>query len=168
LFKQLVIARRPAYVHVSAVLHTLFEHLRSAHSDPSVKAVVIRGDGANFSAGYDINQFLSLGGLDCNTDLTALVEHGAKPTVAGEVLTRTSNHGQPRRCALHAHGEPRVLQQSKASRWAVAWSWRWRAVRASRRRTQSSGSPSCSWESSPAWAARSGCRGWRASLRRWT
>lgn len=65
----------------------LFDNLRLAHSDPRVKAVVVTGQGKNFSAGFDINQFQKApkgGGIDnnINESICEILEGGPKPTVA--------------------------------------------------------------------------------------
>ncbi|GBF93062.1 hypothetical protein Rsub_05673 [Raphidocelis subcapitata] len=69
------------------VLRALFSHAAAAHADPSVRAIVVTGAGANFSAGFDINQFVSAsggGGIDgsINDAICAALESGPKPTVA--------------------------------------------------------------------------------------
>lgn len=69
------------------MLRGLFEGLSKAHADPAVKAVVVTGSGANFSAGFDINQFQNQsggGGIDnsINASICSLLEGGPKPTVA--------------------------------------------------------------------------------------
>lgn len=40
-----------------AVLLSLFENLKRAHADPTVKAIVVAGANNNFSPGFDIQQF---------------------------------------------------------------------------------------------------------------
>lgn len=67
-----------------AVLTSIFEALRKAHADPSVKAVVITGSAKAFSAGFDINEFASGNALDdrVNEAFCTLVESGPKPAVA--------------------------------------------------------------------------------------
>ena len=57
-------------------------------------------------------------------------------------------------------------RRSTRSRSAAAASWRWRATSASRRSRPRSASPRSTSGSSPASAARSGCRGWWARRRR--
>ncbi len=59
-------------------------HIREAHASSEVKAIVINGAKQRFSAGFDISQFASGGGLDdtVNANLCELVESGPKPTVA--------------------------------------------------------------------------------------
>lgn len=69
------------------VLRALFQHAQAAHADPAVKAIVVTGSGANFSAGFDINQFVAAaggGGIDnaINDAICAALEAGPKPTVA--------------------------------------------------------------------------------------
>lgn len=67
-----------------AVLRDLGACMQSAHSNPSVKAIVITGAGDSFCAGFDINQFVSGDGLDgdANEMFCQGVEAGPKPTVA--------------------------------------------------------------------------------------
>jgi hypothetical protein len=43
--------------HAVAVLRSLFENLKRAHSDSRVKAIVVAGSNNNFSPGFDIQQF---------------------------------------------------------------------------------------------------------------
>jgi enoyl-CoA hydratase/3-hydroxyacyl-CoA dehydrogenase len=69
------------------VLRALFRAAQDAHADPAVKAIVVTGSGANFSAGFDINQFVQAsggGGIDnrINEAICAVLEAGPKPTVA--------------------------------------------------------------------------------------
>lgn len=66
------------------VLTSIFEALRKAHADASVKAVVITGSAKAFSAGFDINEFASGNALDdrVNEAFCELVESGSKPAVA--------------------------------------------------------------------------------------
>jgi len=66
------------------VLTSIFEALRKAHADASVKAVVITGSAKAFSAGFDINEFASGNALDdrVNDAFCELVESGPKPAVA--------------------------------------------------------------------------------------
>ena len=70
-----------------AVLQTLFDALKRAHSDAAVKAIVITGAGGKFSGGFDISQFQKQEGGAAISDLVNksfldLVETGPKPTVA--------------------------------------------------------------------------------------
>lgn len=69
-----------------AVLSSLFECLRAAHADASVRAIVITGAGKSFSAGADIKSFAAGAPLDptVNDKFNSLVEAGPKPTVAGQ------------------------------------------------------------------------------------
>ena len=66
------------------MLTSIFESLKDAHADPSVKAVVITGSAKAFSAGFDINEFASGNALDdrVNEAFCRLVEFGPKPVVA--------------------------------------------------------------------------------------
>ncbi len=41
----------------TAVLRSLFDSLRRAHEDPSIKGIVVIGANNNFSPGFDIQQF---------------------------------------------------------------------------------------------------------------
>ena len=70
-----------------AVLSSLFNHAREAHNRSDVKAIVVTGKGGRFSAGFDIQQFLTQsggGGIDSkiNAAFCELLESGPKPTVA--------------------------------------------------------------------------------------
>ena len=70
-----------------AVLSSLFNHARDAHNRSDVKAIVVTGQGGKFSAGFDIQQFLTQsggGGIDSkiNAAFCELLESGPKPTVA--------------------------------------------------------------------------------------
>jgi enoyl-CoA hydratase/carnithine racemase len=47
-----------------AVLRSLFENLKRAHSDARVKAIVVAGSNNNFSPGFDIQQFQNQVGPD--------------------------------------------------------------------------------------------------------
>ena len=72
---------------VFAVLSALFNHAREAHNRSDVKAIVVTGQGGRFSAGFDIQQFLTQsggGGIDSkiNAAFCELLESGPKPTVA--------------------------------------------------------------------------------------
>ncbi|KDD75648.1 3-hydroxyacyl-CoA dehydrogenase, partial [Helicosporidium sp. ATCC 50920] len=68
------------------VLRSLFENMQKAHSDSSVRAIVIIGDKGRFCAGFDISQFQksSAGGIgnEINDNFVRFVEAGPKPTVA--------------------------------------------------------------------------------------
>jgi len=69
------------------VLSSLFNHAREAHNRSDVKAIVVTGQGGRFSAGFDIQQFLTQsggGGIDSkiNAAFCELLESGPKPTVA--------------------------------------------------------------------------------------
>jgi len=69
------------------VLSSLFNHAREAHNRSDVKAIVVTGKGGRFSAGFDIQQFLTQsggGGIDSkiNAAFCELLESGPKPTVA--------------------------------------------------------------------------------------
>jgi enoyl-CoA hydratase/3-hydroxyacyl-CoA dehydrogenase len=69
------------------VLSSLFDSLNKAHNNPSVQAIVVIGQGSNFCAGFDINQFVNSsggGGIDdsINTSICRFLESGPKPTVA--------------------------------------------------------------------------------------
>ncbi|KAI8468942.1 MAG: ClpP/crotonase-like domain-containing protein [Monoraphidium minutum] len=69
------------------VLRAVFTHAQAAHADARVKAIVVTGAGKNFSAGFDINQFVQAsggGGIDdrINDAICAAIEGGPKPTVA--------------------------------------------------------------------------------------
>jgi len=71
----------------AAVLSSLFNHAREAHNRSDVKAIVVTGQGGRFSAGFDIQQFLTQsggGGIDSkiNAAFCELLESGPKPTVA--------------------------------------------------------------------------------------
>lgn len=72
---------------MAAVLSSLFNHAREAHNRSDVKAIVVTGQGGRFSAGFDIQQFLTQsggGGIDSkiNAAFCELLESGPKPTVA--------------------------------------------------------------------------------------
>ena len=69
-------------------------------------------------------------------------------------------------CARWRRRAPRRSPPSTASRSAAAASWRWPATSAWRRSRRPSASPRSTSASSPASAARSGCRGWSARARR--
>lgn len=63
------------------MLRSLFAALQRAHADPSVKAVVLTGQGGNFCAGFDISQFQNPdagagGGID-NSINDAICQVGA-------------------------------------------------------------------------------------------
>lgn len=69
------------------MLSSLFNHAREAHNRSDVKAIVVTGQGGRFSAGFDIQQFLTQsggGGIDSkiNAAFCELLESGPKPTVA--------------------------------------------------------------------------------------
>eukprot|EP00803_Ostreobium_quekettii_P008705 evm.model.scf_1879.1 EVM.evm.TU.scf_1879.1 scf_1879:98-7109(+) len=72
------------------VLRAMFAHLRAAHADPSVKAIVITGANGKFSAGFDVAQFRTPDASLAKTGVSGWVgkafgeglESGAKPTVA--------------------------------------------------------------------------------------
>lgn len=69
------------------MLSSLFNHAREAHNRSDVKAIVVTGQGGKFSAGFDIQQFLTQsggGGIDSkiNAAFCELLESGPKPTVA--------------------------------------------------------------------------------------
>jgi enoyl-CoA hydratase/3-hydroxyacyl-CoA dehydrogenase len=68
------------------VLQSLFDNLALCQSKDDVKAIVVRGDGGTFCAGFDINQFGKQGGggIDnsINEAFVRLLEDGKKPSVA--------------------------------------------------------------------------------------
>ena len=72
-----------------ALLKSLAEQMTALHADPQVRAIVVTGDGKNFCAGFDIAQFASQSPEEvkaavsgASQTLTAVLETGAKPTVA--------------------------------------------------------------------------------------
>eukprot|EP00798_Chlamydomonas_sp_ICE-L_P011222 gene11222-18850_t len=69
-----------------SLLHSLFDNLRKAHSNPGVKAVVVVGSNNNFSPGFDIAQFQKGGGGGIDNSINEAIVHvlegGPKPTVA--------------------------------------------------------------------------------------
>ncbi|GLI69386.1 hypothetical protein VaNZ11_013987, partial [Volvox africanus] len=71
------------------LLRSLFDQLRRAHDDQTVRAIVVTGANGNFCAGFDINQFQnpsagSGGGIDnkINDAICEVLEGGPKPTVS--------------------------------------------------------------------------------------
>ncbi|KAL3160104.1 hypothetical protein ABBQ32_010882 [Trebouxia sp. C0010 RCD-2024] len=83
----ITLANPPVNALHPKVLSSLFNHAREAHNRSDVKAIVVTGQGGKFSAGFDIQQFLTQsggGGIDSkiNAAFCELLESGPKPTVA--------------------------------------------------------------------------------------
>ena len=90
-------------MYFTTVLKSLFENAQKAQSDPSADAMVIIGEGKNFSAGFDITEFKkALGGggtmepssVEITTRITQLIEMGPKPSVAaisGKIICTVYN-----------------------------------------------------------------------------
>ena len=110
---------------------------------PAVDAIVLIGAGNTFVAGADINIFKILKTREQSMARSA----------------RHARHAPPARrlgqAARRRHSRQGVRRRTR--------SWRWPVTTASRSRTPRSDSPKCCSASSPAPAARSGCRGSRAS-----
>lgn len=100
-----------------AVLSSLFDCLRAAHADDSVRAIVLTGAGTNFSAGADIKGFAAGAPLDgsVNEKFNSLVEAGPKPTVAGEILRESCC--RLRTCCVCRYS---MKTPPKRRRWTVA------------------------------------------------
>jgi enoyl-CoA hydratase/3-hydroxyacyl-CoA dehydrogenase len=71
------------------VLSSLFAQLRKAQSHPDVLCILLAGAGGKFCAGFDFNLFgtpamhdLPAARQDWLAQMSALLENGAKPTVA--------------------------------------------------------------------------------------
>jgi len=69
------------------LLDAMLRAVARAHADPRVKAIVVTGEGKNFSAGFDIPTFTKIQASgedfeDLNAALTSALETGPKPTVA--------------------------------------------------------------------------------------
>ena len=113
-------------------------------ADPAVRAVVVTGT-PHFAAGADIGELKS-------------AAIGADDTPLASRLSQVL-------LDLEALPKPTIAAVA-ASLWAGGWNWPWPVTSATWPRMPASASPRSSWASTPAPAARSGCRGWWASAKR--
>ena len=116
------------------------ESVEAAEKDDSVRAIVLIGGGRTFIAGADIKEFGKM------TSGRARREVGLNPVLGAiEGLPQAGGRRDPRHGLRRRAGDGDGLPLSRGGR---------RPPRSASRRS--------SWGSSPARAARSGCRGWRA------
>jgi enoyl-CoA hydratase/carnithine racemase len=70
-----------------AMVSELIAHLRAAHADPNVRAIVLTGEGSAFCAGADLRARGNLGDTTPSGDnpfveVLKLIRHGDKPVIA--------------------------------------------------------------------------------------
>lgn len=102
----LTLDRPPGNALTPALRAELLERLQAACDDPDIRAVVLRGAGAGFSAGLDLAEFDAAPVPPSLCELCAAVEDAPKPVVAA---LHGSALGAGFELALAAHG--RVAQR---------------------------------------------------------